>query len=68
MFLARGVCVGAWGGRYSWNVPETGVEEDGWLEGVLEMPMACGTVGGAVPTPVNISTTACQIQTGWSPH
>ena len=21
-----------------------------------------------IPTPVNISTTACQIQTGWSPH
>ena len=50
--------MGAWGGRYSWNVPETGVEEDGWLEGVLEMPMACGTVGGAVPTPVNISVTS----------
>jgi hydroxymethylglutaryl-CoA reductase len=33
---------------YSWHVPESGVEEDGWLEGVLDMPMACGTVGGAV--------------------
>eukprot|EP01046_Picozoa_sp_COSAG06_P006127 COSAG06_NODE_285_length_18323_cov_93.673672_8_plen_88_part_00 len=28
----------------------------------------CDQVLVAVPTPVNISTTACQIQTGWSPR
>jgi degradative hydroxymethylglutaryl-CoA reductase len=33
---------------YSWHVPEGGMEEEGWLEGVLEMPISCGTVGGAV--------------------
>ena len=30
--------------RYSWHVPESGNEDEGWLEGLLEMPMPLGTV------------------------
>ena len=34
--------------RYSWHVPESGNEDEGWLEGLLEMPMPLGTVSRAI--------------------